>query len=204
MIYFLFLFIIVWCLIYHNLNSAHKADFAARYVSCLHALVCWLNAAMFILNYVSLESFVNVTYISIYYCLFDTAITILNYDNTQEVLTTIFHHFTFAFLTMKYAPIYPMIAAQGYLSEISNPYLHYSFILYSTNEHRLYPYLFKFCGVATLVFFFIFRVLNFTHLGCTIIMNNLFGNVGNLITFGMMVLNYYWFVKLCRVAKKNL
>ena len=89
--------------------------------------------------------------------------------------------------------LYPQYYANGLLAEITNPFLYIGWFLVKKKwTHNL---VFVINGLLLLILFFIYRVLNFTHLfiiGLTISKNH----SDYLLMLTIMMLNIYWFLKL--------
>ena len=121
-------------------------------------------------------------------------------SSKQLLLITLLHHVII--LGATYYRGYDGLLAQGFLSELTIPLLYY--VWYLGKWRLTETFLFRFLSMATLVFFFGLRVVNFSYFLVYLVMKKsaLSSTKSGLAIVGMGLLtlmNYYWFY--CLVLK---
>ena len=106
---------------------------------------------------------------------------------------TLIHHIIFILFILNYEYLKKTLAI-GILSEISTLVLNRTWMLYQlklTNSNT-----FKNNCILLLILFFIFRIISFTGLFIYYYpIKNIF--IYKMMIFIIVILNYYWFYKLC-------
>jgi hypothetical protein len=182
-----------------------------RYVSILHSLFVAASSTLYLLSYMSPETWAVLQSAVIAYCVYDVLINFEDPEKYNISRLMIFHHFILFYFSYIVFPHYPILVSIGYLSEWSNIPLHISYHIIHT-PHIAYRKIFVMFKTLTIVSFFILRVVNFTYL-IYISLTMGFVNIENfttgiyhvphiLLAVCLSAMNILWFIKICILAIK--
>lgn len=173
-------------------------QFQSRAVSSVHAiLTAVLSLAFLTTGLVEPEHLVwTLQVLSISYCFYD-----VDHNRRSGTLTwldTVFHHAVFTFFVWFSLPRFPALLAQAYLSEFTNPILHYCYYRFKTGQTGG---AFKPASRALVLVYFLTRVVNFSYL--IWVSYRLAGPAELAMAVSLTALNYYWFYSIVRLKRRT-
>jgi hypothetical protein len=177
-----------------NINNYKPVEWISRDISSLHTIICSISSILYIFDFININLWSKFLCVTIYFCIQDLYLVTLHYNYFNKMyLETLIHHTIFIILILNYE-YFKKTLAIGILSEISTLVLNRTWMLYQMKLTKSYT--FKLYCILLLILFFIFRIINFT---CMFIyyypIENIF--IYKNILFIIVILNYYWFYKLC-------
>jgi hypothetical protein len=202
---FLYLFTVVTRYIRFSgrfLPSTASSVIVSKIVSSIHSVILVSLSCFYLLEWMDLDVWKNLQCIPVGYCIYDT---LLYFGDSEMYLKgnrlTPLHHALFAFFTVFYFDEYPVFLTIGYLSEITNPFLHISTIIILTDKKEEYLKVFYMSSLVVLGSFLIFRVGVF---GYFVWYSAMYvGFLPFLAASVIWGMNVYWFGKLVRIARNN-
>ena len=177
-----------------NLSEKDFIQLIGKINSVIHATIVVVMSVLFLFNLIDTETWVKCLEVTRGYCLYD-AIMILYY--TPKDRNMIIHHTMLFFGSYSnFISIYPDQVAYGLLAEITNQHLYFGWLLIKKGKDK--TWYFNVNAVILLVFFLIFRVINFTYLFVYTLYNCSY--LEPLAILPILLLNYYWFGLLLHKA----
>ena len=186
-------------------NSQHSTR--QILLSTSHAMVSSSFSTLYLLNYITQETYIHLIAILLGFALYDIGyiVTIRNRIWKQML----FHHimivvslfpFVYYSITNEFLfPNYCYYTAMNYLVEVSTIPLNISWYL---NENDKQDYiLLKIASISTLVSYVPFRVINTIYLSFYIFLYEPHTLPFQEIQMIFAILNLFWFFKLCKKAK---
>lgn len=182
--------------------STASAVIVSKIISIVHSVILVCLSVLYLAEYLPYDLWSTLQCIPVGYCAYDT---LLYFGNSEMYLKgsklTPLHHMLFAFFTVFYFETYPTFLTIGYLSEITNPFLHVCTIIILTDKKEEYLKVFYMSSLVVLGSFLIFRVGVFGYfVWYSAMYVGFLPFVGAITIWGM---NVYWFGKLLRIAKNN-
>ena len=173
------------------------------YNSNIHASIMLLFSFLYVFSFINIEFYNNILNYSVIYNTIDIYY-LINY-NSKVKTQMIFHHILIiiSIIIRNIIPLpknYNYYIALNFFSEITTIPLNISWILYTKNLKK--SLLFKLSMVSTLILYIPFRVLLNTYLFYDEL-SNLHTNI-KYFQLIMVILNYFWFYKLCKLVYKNI
>lgn len=169
------------------------------YSSILHASILLVSSILYVYHFIGLETYQIALNYSIVYNTLDI-FTVINSNSRIKIQLICHHIMVVVSMTIPYiTPIpdnYYYYIALNLFSETTTVPLNLSWILYIQNKTNTPIY--KFYMISTLVLYLPFRVLLNTY-----IFYDMYYNMDSMFKYCevlIMVLNYFWFYKLCRKA----
>ena len=185
----------------------HLNDMGLRILSTLHSIGCFTSSLMFLLGYINnVEISYLLIFISKGYFFYDIYY-LLKYKKLDISFIQYLLHHIVCFIAIDNVRKYPIIVTQGFLSEITAPFLNISWYL---NKIKRKNYIYFGNGILIMILFLKYRILNFYT-----ILNNIdlviFSSKNNiefyfykyLMTF-LWGLNIFWFVCIIKLFFKDL
>lgn len=136
--------------------------FMKRYVSVSHALVVTTVSILRLLGAIGDTAWDTLMGVPMGYLLYDMYFVAYETETREAIL--VLHHFVFMFFLVTVAPAHREIAAQGLLSELTQPALHLCWGMIKTRTKDTYPLVFWVSSVYLLLTFVFARVVNFLYL----------------------------------------
>ena len=171
--------------------------------SNIHAITTFFVSTNYLLNFLSIETYLELSFISISYAIYDSYIIVI--EDTPGKVFLIIHHLMIVIVNLwvnYYKDDFVVkMMAYNYLTEITTPFLNLSLYLYRNNKTNILVNgynLFYNCNVILISLFFVFRIL----LGFYLVKINLFYNYLSYFQVLMLGMNIYWFQKLVSKARK--
>lgn len=171
--------------------------------SNIHAVTTFFVSTSYLLNFLSIETYLRLTFISISYAIYDNYLIIK--EDTPGKFFLIIHHLMIIIVNLwvnYYRDEFVIeMMAYNYLTEITTPFLNLSLYLYRNKKTNIIVNgynLFYSCNFILIITFFIFRIL----LGFYLVKMNLFYNYLSYFQVLMLGMNIYWFQKLVSKAIK--
>jgi hypothetical protein len=188
-----------------------KYELVASILSTIHSIIISIASILYINNYIDNKTVLNTFIFSLaYYCsdiiyVFITKINVSEYTLHHSVIITVILYSIY--LTQEYniksteSNFGLYYLSYSLLSEIAVIPLNVCWYLKNTSEtYSKYTYIFW--GVTLLVTYYFSRIINFTILIVDLI--NFEYYFVSVIVTPIIMLNYYWFCKLCIIFYKNI
>ena len=193
--------IIITCLfrnfVYNNITRNDKE--IVCYTSSIHASILAFSSILKLGNVLDTSWYDIIIDYSVVYNLFDIYYTLVS--NSKIKFQMVFHHIAIiiAILYKQYYPIVPnyyYYVSLNYLTEITTVPLNITWLLYLKQKKHVPAY--KIISITTVILYIPFRLMLNSYLFYHQLyyMDSCFKYLQGL----MMVLNYYWFYKLCRMS----
>lgn len=171
--------------------------FASRFVSAVHCCVIVPCACLFLAGWISEPTWLTCITATIGYLIHDLELVL--FEPTLHKAEDVVHHISFLTI-LAFASNYPHQLARGIFAEAALPPLYCSYTIIKLRRTREYRKTFWAASVVGVLFFFVFRVLNFTLLMCQAIYEN---NIPETTAGAVLsILNYVWFAKLLQKARQ--
>lgn len=169
---------------------------AKNIVTSLHALSIVPIAFLYLCKVISLATWRKAIGISLGYFLFVSLVLMIG-NSLKDIILHGLHHFIILYILIFYVKRYPLLVAQGLLSELTAPFLYFSWFLIKSG-HQQTVLFYIFAGL-TIIAWACMRVVNFTY-----IYRRLYRRKAPLIEYigfsPVLFMNYYWFFKLVEKA----
>ena len=189
----------------HNLLSSIVVDRSKslKIISTFHATNTVIVNYMFLNDYIGLSYYIPLFFFNTFgYFILDMINIYLFKSNytINNLISYVLHHII-ALLSLFYIRTFPITIARCFLSEITTPFLNYSWYLNNNNISSGIKYIVN-CSFLY-VFFFYFRIYNIAHI-------LLYLQEGNddirytIIVSLLLLLNSYWFKKINVIIFKNI
>jgi len=193
--------IIITCLfrnfIYNNITRNDKE--IVCYTSSIHASILAFFSLLKLGNVLDIYWYDILIDYSLVYNFFDIYYTLIS--NSKIKFQMVFHHIAIiiAILYKQYYPIVPnyyYYVSLNYLTEITTVPLNMTWLLYLKQKKDVPAY--KILSILTIILYIPFRLMLNTYLFYHQLyyLDSYFKYLQGL----MMILNYYWFYKLCRMS----
>ncbi len=204
---------IMWCIIYicikkafyHSLivhlPPAKRINGLTRICSSLQATILYSWSAIYLFDIIDYELWSHVIPISASFGIFDLCIITLNYqDYKSKYIGYLTHHTLVLFDPLIITETKSKIMAQGYLFEVTVPFIDISWFLYNTGLNN--TIFFKIISTIAVLIFFVFRVLN----NCYLIYKTICYQELYIIIIGLifLCLNVSWFYSLVKLFINSL
>jgi hypothetical protein len=181
-------------IVFHSFNIKNDINYPIKKNSLIHAYISSLGGILYLTNLISFRIQELVVYYSLGYIIYDVIIYTLYKEIKNERNITYFHHSLFLIGILYYYQE-PKIYSTLILSEISTIPLNLRWLKKQEGNVKLtkfYSYLFY-------ISFFIFRVVNGSH-----ILYTLTDFKKKCIISTFLGLNYYWFYLMTKKLIKSL
>lgn len=177
-------------------------DHSCRVVASIHGLLAFFFAGLYLKDYISLTTWRKLLSLSIGYFIFDLS-RCLYYDPfiIKTILESIFHHIIVVLIIINYVAKYPKLSALGYLSEVSNFFLHTCWFLYKTQLTSTTS--FYLSSICLIISFAWLRIYNYTKIWIKLYKENKINRVDLSLFTSFVLVNFYWFILLLNRAFKT-
>lgn len=185
---------------YNSGSSIYTVSFfeetAARIASIFHVLVTVPEAILYLLGYVSIDTWVGSQKWTMAYLLVDALYLTAGHVVQEEIdYGMLLHHAVFYIGINTLPTTYEWYIALAYLAELSNPFLYAAWYMHKTGLNKKRPITFACLTLCLLVVFAICRVVNFSWLLWYISKHD---TVGMILCIPLWAMNVWWFYKLLK------
>lgn len=177
------------------------SETAGKIVSVCHTMLTVPVAVGYLWGIISLETWLQAQQITMGYLIYDAMYLLIfaRMFNKSNDVPMLIHHISF-YLGINLLPLsYQRPIALAYLAEISNPFLYWSWYMYKSGIHLVYPRFFKATALSLIATFFVFRICNFSNLVFEVAHTSW---VGAILGSALWTLNMVWFYKLVKKFKE--
>lgn len=188
----------------NSLGLSHKdfISFILKINSVIHGLCIWFISVKYLHDYMTTDVFLNYLEMTKGYLIYDTLMLIILRKEVADLKVILLHHVIFFIaLHSELCYEYPIVAATGLYSEVTNLFLYFGWYLVKIRRDN--SILFIVNGLILLILFFVYRVLTFVNLFViSLAMENILKE--QICIFCIMSLNLVWFVKLLEKSLTSL
>lgn len=184
-------------------KTINPSNILLTLISTLNATHMSLNSLLFYYGIISSNTFINSMYINQTYFILDTLQLIYNHKTNKIAKEMIFHH-SISIVTITYILTYTPekfynLIACGFLAEVSTIPLN---IAWTLNEiEKTDNNLYKLSSLSTIILYIPFRLINLPYISITLFKHKMY--YLTFIALNISGLNYYWFYKLIKKAKRD-
>lgn len=208
-IYYLFFWILYYCDVNNESNILFSKfiqklpqnkiiEGKSRVISSTHAIVLSFFSTLYLIKIIDYNYWKTFLPICSSFGIFDLSLITINYSIFKKNYNpTLIHHGLLIFGPLLVTPENSYIMAQSFLFEITVPLIDSSWYLYHTNQKE--TKLFKVNASASILSFFIFRIINNIHILFTSFEHSY---TFQTVTFLFLCLNIYWFSSLLKLVFK--